>query len=180
MEKLREAFLDSSQQRGTNDNWKFFTKSLHEIIEQQVTKKTVSSRHNLPYITKKIKRMTRVRKRRWDKAKKSKKAAHKREYEEIQDQIVKEMEMEFNYLEKLFDPADSRNKMNLFSFIKSKGRDQIGTPPLQHNNRLMTSAEDRAEALPKHYHTNMNQYSQKRILPTSQIKVTPPSQLWNI
>ncbi len=26
----------------------------------------------------------------------------------------------------------------------------------------------------------MNQYSQKRILPTSQIKVTPPTQLWNI
>ncbi len=42
----------------------------------------------------------RVRKRRWYKAKKSKKAAHIREYEEIQDQIVKEMEMEYNnYLE---------------------------------------------------------------------------------
>ncbi len=60
--------------------------------------------------------------------------------------------MEYNnYLEKLFDPADSRNKMNLFSFIKSKGRDQIGTPPLQYNNRLMTSAEDRAEALSYQY-----------------------------
>ncbi len=71
---------------------------------------------------------------------------------EIQDQIVKEMEMKYNnYLEKQFDPADSRNKMNLFSFIKSKGRDQIGTPPLQHNNRLMTSAEDRAETLSYQY-----------------------------
>ncbi len=96
--------------------------------------------------------MMRVRKRRWNKAKKSKKADHITEYEEIQDQIVKEMEIEYNnYLEKLFDPADSRNKRNLFSFIKSKGRDQIGTPPLQHNNRLMTSAEDRAEALSYQY-----------------------------
>ncbi len=61
-----------------------------------------------------------------------------REYEEIQDQIEKEKEMEYNnYLEKLVNPTYKRNKKNLLSFIQCKGRNQIGTPPLQHNNRLI-------------------------------------------
>ncbi len=50
--------------------------------------------------------------------------------------------MEYNnYLEKLFDPTDSRKKKNQAILMRSKDRDQIRIPPLQHKNRLMTSAE---------------------------------------
>ena len=96
------------------------SRKLAFINDKNVPKETVGTKRDLPYITKKIKKMMKPRKRRCNSAKKTKKAEDRHRYDEIQSAIQSELEQEYhNYLESLFDNSGNSTK-NLWSFIKSK------------------------------------------------------------
>ena len=60
----------------------------------------VGTKRGLLYITKKIQKMMKLRKRRWNRAKNTKKAEDKCKYDEIQSAIESELEQKgYNYLE---------------------------------------------------------------------------------
>ena len=154
---VQQKFLLEANSRTVNENWKTFTRSLAQITDKNVPKKMVGKNKDLPYITKDIKRLMKVRKRRWDKYKKTKKAEHHRSYDAVQETIEKRLEEEYlKYLQGLFDDS-GKGTGKLWSFIKSKKRDQVGIPALLSGTKLVTTAKEKAEALSNQYESVFTQ-----------------------
>ena len=160
---FKELYLKEANEKPVNENWEQFKKKIASIILKNVPKKTVGTKRDLPYITKKIKKMMKLRKRRWNRAKKTKKAEDRCKFDEIQSAIESQLEQEYhNYLESLFDNSGNSTK-NLWSFIKSKRQDQIGIPTLKYQNKLLTTATAKAEAFADQYESVFTEEDTEKI-----------------
>ena len=150
---LKNTFLTESPYRNAEENWTCFTKGLMTIIKKNVPMKTTNNRTDLPYMTKNIRRLMRQRKRKYDKAKKSGNQLDKHAYQEMQKLIIKEMDKAYNkYISNLFEETEtSRSKKQLWSFIKSRRKDHVGIQALLHKDKIVTTAEEKAEALADQY-----------------------------
>ena len=90
--------------------------------------------------------MLRRRKRRYDRALRSGKQEHKEAYKQLQKEVEEEIRVAYyRYVDNLFDESSSQK--NLWTFIKSKRWDQVGNPALMYNDRLVTTAKEKADAL---------------------------------
>ena len=83
----------------------------------------MGTKRDLPYITKKIKKMMKLRKGRWNRAKKIEKAEDRCKYDEIQSAIESELEQEYhNYLESLFENSGNSTKIPLVLYQEQETR----------------------------------------------------------
>ena len=89
------------------ENWTAFKEGLNTILNKHVPKKTISTRCDLPYITRGIKNLRRRRKRRWDRWRKTKQENDKTKYDLLQAQVKQELSSQYSkYMETLFEDCD--------------------------------------------------------------------------
>ena len=144
-------YNNGANERNVDENWTWFTNTLSTIVDQHVPKKTSKRNNDLPYITRGIKRQMRVRKRRWDRFRKTRRREDLLKYETAKQQVKKSLDEEYlKYLDGMFDETRKGTK-KLWSFVKSKKKDRIGIPALLSDSKLVTSAQEKAEVLATQY-----------------------------
>ena len=121
--QLQSEFLDTWRNRDVDENWCFFKNRLLDILDivnKNVPSKILKGKMDLPWLTPKIKRILRKRKREYKKAKETKAEKDWKEYRTVQRQLKFEVRIAHNsYLERIFDVNDvnARNK-KLWTYIK--------------------------------------------------------------
>ena len=70
MRKFSEQYFNEIQDKNTiHENWNKLKSKIHDSREKFVPSKMSSTRHNLPYITRAIRRMIKKKQRQYNKAK---------------------------------------------------------------------------------------------------------------
>ena len=97
LQKLASEFTQRNNSEHTVDkNWDFFKSRLKQAADNHIPKKQVKSNRRLPWITTPIRRMMRKRERLFQKARKSKSAAHWQAYKKHRISAKKQIDLAHN------------------------------------------------------------------------------------
>jgi hypothetical protein len=153
LQKFAEQFLsEQSSKAVVEEMWTSFKNVIFETLEKNVPSKTLKGKTDLPWITHKIQRMMKHRRKRYDKAKRTGKARHWEEYRSIQKAVKIEIKIAHDrYLLNLFDDTQEGCMKRFWSYIKSQRRDKTGVSPLEDDGILATTGKAKAEALSRQY-----------------------------
>ncbi len=149
---FRDSFLQEADNRDTQTNWDIFKSEMGRILRDNVPTKTLKARPGLPYMTTKIMKMMKGRRRIYDKAKRTSKVSDWNKYHNLQKLIKKELKVAHNaYLVKLFDENPGERNKALWSYIKGLKKDKVGISSLNFNGKQVDLPKDKAEALSEQY-----------------------------
>ena len=148
-------FLTSTEfnSRSVNDNWTMFKHQMTKIMDKFIPSKITSTRYNLPWLNKKLKKAVKAKQRLYNKAKRSKKvedwATYKRVKSETQKSIRK---AQWDYVENiLVESFDKNDTKPFWKFIKAKRQDNVGVAPIKDQGILYSENEDKAELINKQF-----------------------------
>ena len=130
------------------ENWRHLHSMMIETIKNNVPEKKVSTRYNLPYLTRKTIRQIRRKKRTYHKAKRT---GDQRDWDKFHQQrreCQRATKRDYwQYINRLIDPDTDTTNKNLWSYLKTKRQDSFGVAPLKEHGKIHTTAADKADIL---------------------------------
>ena len=175
MENLTKEVSDKLQnytwdEDDIDNNWNFLRNTLLEAQEKHVPHKLTSTRHNLPWYNKKLRRLSNKKHRLYKKAKKSNLQADMSSFKTCRAEYKKCLrEAQRDYFLDFLEPKLDTNGKYLFNHIKRLKRDVVGIEALQLNGNMTTDPKEKAEALAQQYESvfvNENVSNIPHILPS--------------
>ena len=135
--------------------WDNFKKKIAEVIVKRVPTKMSSNRHSNPWINTDIRRSIRRKQRAHKKAKATKKKKDSDRYKKLQKEVNFHIqEAHRHYLKDIVSENCKSNSKKFWSYIKSKGQDTAGVPPLKGNDGFLYSDRSKkAEILNNQFHS---------------------------
>lgn len=101
--------------------WSLFKTTVIELQDQNVPSKTAATQHHQPWMTTRVKRMSRWKKRAFTRMKPSGKAIGRQTYRQVQKISASCCrETHDSHLNRLFDLSEDINKKRFWSFVTSK------------------------------------------------------------
>ena len=137
-EKIRQ-FSDDFLSRYTTDHpvntlWNYFRILCNECINS-IPSKSISTNNNHPWISTFIKRLSRRKQRCYNRARLSHHPEDWQLYYQLKKECQKECQFAYNrYIYSFFDSGNGQITKRLWSFIKSKKKDQCSIPPIHCND----------------------------------------------
>ena len=149
-------YIDKNKDKSIDTSWDNFKTILTTLMTNNIPQKTTTSRWNIPWITRKIRRSIRTKQRQYNKAKKTGKEADWAKFRERRKHIKKELEKEHkNYLSNILDidniESEAASKQciteRFWRYIKAKKQDNSGVSTLNVGGETMEDSTTKAEAL---------------------------------
>ena len=139
--KFQQEFLDKyCVTSPVHDMWFDIKSELITILDNGVPSKVSSTRVNQPWITRSVKRLTRRKKRSFNKARKTKKDKDFQRYQQLKKATRSACKQAYSdYLNNIISPESSTNPKKFWGFIKSKKCDNSGVSPLKAGNGVTYS-----------------------------------------
>ena len=163
------SFMEAcSENTDVETMWCQFKEGCLQIMEEKVPSKLSSTRHSQPWINKKIKRLSRRKKRAYRKAKKSGEEADQANYKRLQKETQYECKKAYNTYIKDIVTEDKPKK--LYSFINSKRCDSSGVPLLKKNGIGYSDPKNKAAILNDQFSSVFTEEDQSHMPPLN----TPP------
>ena len=123
-----------------NDMWNAVKQFLTQLQNQHVPSKMSSTRFHQAWITTSLKRLTRKKKRAFNKAKQSSSPSDFSRYQKLKKETRSACKHAFNdYLTNIVSPDSVSNPKRFWSFIKSRRCDSSGVAPLKGHDGVMYS-----------------------------------------
>ena len=147
-------FEKESTNNDVNENWEKFKSIVLDSIEKHIPKKRISGRPNLPWMTSSIKRLIRIKQRRYNKAKINGRKEDWDEFRKIRQTVHTELKKEHeNYVNNMLDSGDKTTK-RFWKYIKSQRKDASGIPVLRRpDGSEATETIEKCNILNQHYET---------------------------
>ena len=149
MRDYQQKFLSSHIGRSVEELWNDFTSTLDLYSSQCIPVKTFSGKKSLPWITQEIRRQIRKRDHFYKQFKKTGDQVFRNKFLALRKIIKSKIKLSHEtYLEGLLglhDENSACDSKKLFSFLKSSKQDQLGTPALNHKDRLVTETAEKAD-----------------------------------
>lgn len=146
---FRDDFLNTAPSRDVNSNWEIFKEHLQGMQDKHIPSRMSSTRHNLPWVTKSIRRQIKKKQASFMKARATKKpadwAAYKRLKKASQYAVRKS---HYSYIrDTLTQSMEEGNSKTFWSYVKAKRQDSCGIAPLMKDGNLYSLNKDKAEIL---------------------------------
>ena len=174
VQQLSDSFLKRDFS-SVQQMWEEIKAALQAIISQRVPSKLTSPRHTNPWITTEIRRAIRRKQRAHAKCRSSKKKKDIDRYRRLQKE-VKYMIRVVNkqYVESSVDEAYTSNPKRFWRYVKSKGQDSSGVPPLKDKDGFLKSDNQaKSEILNDHLKSVFTQENLTNIPDKSSSPYTP-------
>ena len=127
--------------RNVLELWDTFKKKIEEVIARRVPTKMSSNRHTNPWINTEIRRKIRRKQRAHKKSKATKKKRNCDRYLRLQTAVnFLIQEAHTNYLQDIVSEDCKSDNKKFWSYIKSKGQDSAGVPPLKDQDSFLYSS----------------------------------------
>ncbi|MCG8034813.1 MAG: hypothetical protein JAZ03_21935, partial [Candidatus Thiodiazotropha taylori] len=141
--------------------WSTFKTTCISIMDEQVPTKQTSSRFNQPWINRKLKRLTRRKKRAYMRSKKSGTQEHQDAYKQLQKDTQRECKKAYNtYVEDLV--STDRNPKKLYTFINGKRCESSGVPLLKKDGLGYSDPKSKARILNEQFSSVFTQEDTSR------------------
>ena len=133
------------QSSSVNQLWQEFKQAINKVVLDHVPHKVNISRNRLPWINKQIQKDMKVRKRFYNKAKRSNSQDDWEAYHKVKNSINTTLKETHNiYYRRLFDNSFSGNRRQFWKYIRAKHQDRHDIPTLFINDQPIHSATDKA------------------------------------
>ena len=134
--------------RPIQEKWDFIEKGIKASMDSRVPSKSSSTRHDLPWFQRKHRRLTRCKKRLFNKAKASGSTEDWARFRMIQKTTRRSLQRaKRDFISNHLASNIEDNPKAFWSFIKKTKCDQVGISDLNVNNRIISDAKGKAEAL---------------------------------
>ena len=115
-------------------------------MDRNIPKKTVKSKADTPWMTNKIKRMIRKKKRLYKKAKKSSNKSDSKTFHDYRKSVRTLLHTEYyKYINNLLEPENDSSSKSFWKYIKSQKQDSVSIGTLKDNGNIAESAKKKAE-----------------------------------
>ena len=136
------------------NNWCTIKSILNNLLNDYVPYKTTKSRHNLTWITNKIKRSMRKRDRLFPRARKSNSNTDWSNFRKFRNSVAKSIILsQRNYINNIIGSNLVENPRMFWSYVKLKRTDNISVLTLKTGTKVCNFDIDKAEALNDHFHS---------------------------
>ncbi|XP_063951801.1 uncharacterized protein LOC135153256 [Lytechinus pictus] len=122
------------------DMWLDIKTTLTKLLDKHVPSKMSSTRYNQPWITRSVKRLSRKKKKYYNRAKTSNDQADFEKYQQVKRHSRIACKQAYNkYLTDIGSPDTTSNPKRFWSFVNSKRHDASGVAPLKSHDGLTTA-----------------------------------------
>ena len=140
------SFLDHPIDTSVQQLWDSYKALCTDCLNLVPTKIVSSNSSNKSWATPLIKRLSRRKQHLYNRAKLSGLSEDWNEYCTAKKLMQKECQQAHRkYLSNILDSTSGRGQKNLWSYVKSKRRDQVSIPSLEVNGITVSDAQDKAE-----------------------------------
>ena len=151
--------LPKQTKKDANDIWNEFKTKLKDSIDRNVPKKQLSSRKNLPWMTKTIKRKINRKRRAYKRMKRTKSVQDKMKFEQLRKEIKNDLKNEHNkYIENMFEHEQSEHlkeqrtiSKKIWSYIKGRRRENTAISVLKEGDQETSDQREMANILNRQY-----------------------------
>ena len=120
-------------QNSTEHNWQLLKDAMQKAVSKYIPSKPARSRDKIPWITPLIKRIMKLRKCLYDKAKRTNTYTDWCDYKKVRNEVSSLLDTaHHNYCANLFNDSSS-SKKRFWSYIKNKRKDNAGVAPLKNS-----------------------------------------------
>lgn len=150
---FRESFMNSNPCNNTvEENWQSFKNKLQELTNKHIPQKTIRDRHDIPWMSRSIKRTIRKKGRLYNNAKKSNKPEDWVKFRAARKLVKKELAKAHDeYLSDLLNIPEHQPPKKFWNYIKQQRKDVIGIPPLKVGNEYISDSKQKADILNNQY-----------------------------
>ena len=167
--EFSNSFLNSYDENSPIENmWSDIKSHLSGIIENYVPSKTTSTRFNQPWINTELKRLSRRKKRRYNRAKNKPKTSKECQlYIRIKRESEKKCKTAYNkYMEDIITPENDRGNKRFWSYIKSQRKENSGVSALKDKNgTLQNDGKTKANILNEQFSDVFNKNEDQSTIP---------------
>ena len=119
--------------------WQAFKTAIHQTIEKRVPSKLTLARNTHPWINTSIRRSIKRKQRAYRKARKTNKKRDRDRYKRLQHEVQWETRKAHRMYMEDVSKECKENPKRFWSFIKSKGQETNGVPPLKNKEGFLKS-----------------------------------------
>jgi hypothetical protein len=152
---MNDELVASFDQEDMNNNWEKFKTGIFKLMNNNIPSKMTSSRHNLPWLNKKLRSMTKKKHKLYNTAKNSKKVEDWAKFRAFKKDTQKAIKAAHNqYISTILDKSlEDKKPKPFWKYIKQLKKDTVGIAPLKEKNtgKLLTDSKEKAEALNKQF-----------------------------
>ena len=130
-----------------NDVWSFFRDGCQRIIEDNVPSRTTSQRFTQPWINRDVRRITRLKRRWFRRARRSKHPNDWLRYKAIKKQAQKTCRETHDKYTNDMLTNDNKNPKRFWNFIKSRKKDSTGVAPLKKDGLTFSDSLNKANIM---------------------------------
>ena len=148
--------LEKDMTISVDEMYNNFVEVIRTSTEKHIPHKTLSGRWDAPWVNRNIKRLIRIKKRRYDKAKQSGTPEDWETFKEFRRFVKHErIKSHDEYIKGILDTDGKDNGFKIskefWSYVRSKRRDMTGIPVLKVDGKEITTGREKAEALSGQY-----------------------------
>ena len=144
--------------------WNMFQHRLTGIMDSCIPHKFTTSRHNLPWFNRSLRRQTRLKQRLYNRAKKSGRQSHWNKFKLVRKQLHKNLNRSRNdYLSDFLDDSIKQNPKGFWSHIKKLGKEDTDNQDLKVGNEVFTEPRAKAEVLNSQFSSVFNKKETENI-----------------
>jgi hypothetical protein len=148
---MNDELMASFDQEDIDKNWENFKTGILKLMNNNIPSKMTSPRHNLPWLNKKLRSMTKKKHKLYNTAKMSKKTEDWAKFKSLKKDTQKAIKAAHNqYISTILDKSlEDKKPKPFWKYIKQMKKDTVGIAPLKSKNtgKLLTDSKDKAQAL---------------------------------
>ena len=144
----QDFFENSPEEKTVNENWEAFKNNINSTLENNIPTKLTKDFRDLPWMNRRIKRLIRRRQRFYNRAKKTKKDKHWKDFRLTRKMIQVEMKKQYwGYIDTIINPENDNSQKGMWKFIKSTRRSTVGVSTLKTPGNVAKDAPAKADML---------------------------------
>ena len=152
LQSLAEAQASVIGDASVDEKWNYFEENIRRIMDTCIPHKMTSSRYNLPWFDRSLRRQTRAKQRLYNKAKKSRNPAHWSEYRAARKRTQKNLKSAREvYISDFLGDAIEENPKRFWSYIKQLKNDDPGVADFKIDNRIISDGKAKSELLSEQF-----------------------------
>ena len=149
--EFSDSFMENLREFSVDEMWDTFERSIRSIMDACIPHKMTSSRYNLPWFNRSLRRQSRAKQRLYNKAKRSQKK-HWSEFRDARKRQHKKLKSgREGYVSGFLGESIKDNPKRFWPFIKDLKIDDPGVANFKVEGQIISNSETKSDLLNKHW-----------------------------
>jgi hypothetical protein len=150
LQTFAQNFDNVTQGKSVEAKWELFESTMQNIINNCIPHKLSSSRYNLPWFTRSLRRQTRKKQKLYNKAKASGNESAWAKFREPKRSLSRNLKAaRESYVRDILGESIKENPKTFWSYIKKLSKDNVGVSDFEINGKIVDDSKQKAEFLSK-------------------------------